>query len=77
LDPKYVFKMLEEESKSKQLPDILSNRKPRRPSRQGYEDGVTLLFKKISAMQFIESTDPIQTLAENNQFSFEAEENEK
>jgi AdoMet-dependent rRNA methyltransferase SPB1 len=68
LDPKYVFKEIDDIPNQKI--NIFSKNPPKR-SRSGYEDGNVTLFKKISVSDFIESTTPIEMLGEYNQFEFD------
>ncbi|KYR03119.1 rRNA methyltransferase [Tieghemostelium lacteum] len=67
LDPKYVFKEIQEGPKKV---DILSDKKAKR-NRQGYEDGVNVLFKKAFVSDFINSTEHLRVLSANNQLEWD------
>lgn len=66
-DPKSVFEEVEENEQ----PASVNIFKPEKRSRQrnGYEDGVTVIFKKSSLADFIRSTDPMQFLSIYNQIT--------
>ncbi|KAN0047930.1 hypothetical protein ACTA71_002319 [Dictyostelium dimigraforme] len=65
LDPKFVFKEIQEVKKV----DVLSEKK--RVNREGYEDGATLLFKKMFVSDFINSSEHLKDLANFNAFEFD------
>eukprot|EP01132_Coremiostelium_polycephalum_P006746 gene6746-8364_t len=67
LDSKFVFKQVEEVAKPV---DVLSDVKQKR-NRQGYEDGVTMLFKKGFVSDFVHSTEHIRYLSSYNQLEFD------
>ncbi|KAL9654675.1 hypothetical protein ABK040_006737 [Willaertia magna] len=43
----------------------------RNPNREGYEDGATVLFKKCSVAEFIDTEQPIKILADYNELEFD------
>ncbi|CAG8587960.1 8471_t:CDS:10 [Paraglomus brasilianum] len=71
LDPRAVFKELN--AGPSRILDILHPEKKRR-HREGYEDGNYTLFKSVSAIEFIDSEDPIKLLGDVNQITFDNEE---
>lgn len=69
LDPKHVFEdisLLQSAVKT----DLERPEKHHR-HRDGYEDGATMLFKRMSIMDFINSSEPNTVLATYNELSFE------
>jgi AdoMet-dependent rRNA methyltransferase SPB1 len=70
LDPKYVFQELDLPHKKM---DIFHPAKQER-HREGYKEGDYILFKKISAQQFLDSKDPVETLSTVNQIVFDADD---
>jgi len=71
LDPRTVFKELN--AGPSRILDILHPEKKKR-HREGYEDGNYTLFKSVSAMEFIDSEDPIKLLGDVNKMTFDDEE---
>jgi len=67
LDPKFVFKELDEPNRVVGVFD----KQPRKPSREGYESGAALLYKKTTISDFIASEDPVHVISENNQLLFD------
>ncbi|KAM9960064.1 hypothetical protein ACTFIW_007297 [Dictyostelium discoideum] len=65
LDPKFVFKEIQEVKKV----DVLSEKK--KVNRAGYEDGVTVLYKKGFISDFVNSSEHLQDLANFNAFEFD------
>ncbi|KAK5580885.1 hypothetical protein RB653_000909 [Dictyostelium firmibasis] len=65
LDPKFVFKEIQEVKKV----DVLSEKK--KVNRAGYEDGATVLYKKGFISDFIESSEHLRDLANFNAFEFD------
>ncbi|EAL64936.1 rRNA methyltransferase [Dictyostelium discoideum AX4] len=65
LDPKFVFKEIQEVKKV----DVLSEKK--KVNRAGYEDGVTVLYKKGFISDFVNSNEHLQDLANFNAFEFD------
>jgi len=67
LDPKYVFAEVEE-SENKQNKDIINpeKKKKNKGSREGYEDGATVLYKEATASDFIMGKDTVKILNECN-----------
>ena len=62
LDPKDVFSDLAIDER-KLTHDLINPEKAnKKPSQQGYADGVTLLFKEAKASEFIMGEDPIRIL---------------
>ncbi|GAM28168.1 hypothetical protein SAMD00019534_113440 [Acytostelium subglobosum LB1] len=68
LDPKYVFKEIQEVKKV----DVLSEKKAKR-NRQGYEDGLTMLHKTGTVKEFVEGNEHLKMLATYNQLEFDVE----
>lgn len=64
LDPKYVFEELQEKNSNNQAKIYNPEKKTRK--REGYEDGEFLQFKRIPAMDFVKTDDPITCLGETN-----------
>lgn len=79
LNPRHVFKEIsakEGENAEKGKPDLFLNTvlkeiKKGKRNREGYADGVSLLFKKVSILEFCFTSRPVALMAEVNQFSFE------
>jgi AdoMet-dependent rRNA methyltransferase SPB1 len=69
LDPKSVFSELDADASSKAL-NILKPEKHQR-QRQGYEDGVTLLYRTATLAEFCSSEDPMTFLGTFNAITFE------
>ena len=69
LDPKYVFQDLDPTEKRTNIFD--PSRKER--SRGGYAEGSHILFRKVSARDFLDSKDPLEIISTVNQISFEEE----
>ena len=69
LDPKSVFSELETEASTKAL-NILKPEKHQR-QRQGYDDGVTLLYRTSTLAEFIASEDPMTFLGTFNAITTE------
>ncbi|EGC31172.1 hypothetical protein DICPUDRAFT_57851 [Dictyostelium purpureum] len=67
LDPKFVFKEVQEGPKKV---DVLSEKKAKR-NRSGYEDGVTMLRKKGFISDFIESSQHLLDLASFTEYEFD------
>ncbi|KAN0000319.1 hypothetical protein ACTFIZ_000778 [Dictyostelium cf. discoideum] len=65
LDPKFVFKEIQEVKKV----DVLSEKK--KVNRAGYEDGATVLYKKGFISDFVNSNEHLQDLANFNAFEFD------
>ncbi|PRT53160.1 AdoMet-dependent rRNA methyltransferase SPB1 [Wickerhamiella sorbophila] len=64
LDPKYVFEELQEKNNNNQAKIYNPEKKTRK--REGYEEGEYLQFKRISALDFVRTEDPITCLGETN-----------
>lgn len=72
LDAKAVFSELDQNAPARTL-DIFKPEKKKR-QREGYEEGNYTLHKKVDAMDFIRSQDPIAFLGSYNQLAFETDE---
>lgn len=72
LDSRHVFKQDEQEKKVT-LNVITKGKK----NREGYSTTGPLLYKKINIMDFMNSDDPVQTLAQTSTFEFVGEEAQK
>lgn len=78
LNPKFVFKDLTPNAKetSAGKPDIflntvLKDMKKQKRNRGGYEDGEFTMFKKVSVIEFCQTTRPVALMVDVSQFSFE------
>lgn len=79
LNPRHVFKEIsskESASVEKEKPDVFLNTvlkdiKKRKRNREGYADGVSILFKKVSILEFCLTSRPVALMADASQFSFE------
>ncbi|CAN8070469.1 unnamed protein product, partial [Agarophyton chilense] len=77
LNPKYVFKDLgsaKDTGEGKQdlfLNTVMKDMKKRKRHRGGYQDGQHILFKRISVLQFCQTSRPVALMVETNQFSFD------
>mmetsp|Transcript_28402 Transcript_28402/g.90520 ORF Transcript_28402/g.90520 Transcript_28402/m.90520 type:complete len:596 (-) Transcript_28402:56-1843(-) len=69
LDAKSVFANLNEISK---VPSVLDDKAGKR-NRQGYEDGVTVLYKEVPVWDFIKDEHPIELLGQVNKLLFNGE----
>lgn len=69
LDPKIVFRSLEEDPVDKR-PKIPNNASRKR-NRDGYEDGVTTLYRRCSVLDFVLAEEPVGMLGEYNEFEFD------
>lgn len=72
LDSRYVFKN-DDQNKKVSLNSIFKDKK----NRDGYETTGLLLYKKSSIMDFINSDEPVNVLAQNTAFEFSGEEAQK
>ncbi len=61
LDPKYVFEELDLNPAKKA--NVMQKQKPNQRHRDGYEVGVTVLYKEIIASEFVRHEDPLQVAA--------------
>eukprot|EP00163_Fabomonas_tropica_P026491 TRINITY_DN487_c0_g1_i1.p1 TRINITY_DN487_c0_g1~~TRINITY_DN487_c0_g1_i1.p1 ORF type:complete len:873 (-),score=307.39 TRINITY_DN487_c0_g1_i1:131-2749(-) len=67
-DPHYVFEQFE----GKGIPDIMQRKEGKNyRAREGYEEGVTLLYKRQSVVEFVMSEEPTQLLTNVNEFIFD------
>lgn len=79
LNPRHVFKEISSKdsvSVEKEKPDVFLNTvlkdiKKRKRNREGYADGVSVLFKKVSILEFCLTSRPVALMADVSQFSFE------
>lgn len=69
LDPKYVFEELQEKTSNNQAKIYNPEKKTRK--REGYEDGDYLQFKRISALEFVKTDDPITCLGETSELTWD------
>eukprot|EP00466_Bigelowiella_natans_P016138 jgi/Bigna1/74851/fgenesh1_pg.31_\ len=93
LDPSHVFKdvfelsMLMEmvhnnnnervlDATTSEGPDVFHQKKAKR-HREGYEEGATLLYKEVEALDFIKSEVPVDMLGKYNAFTFKGDESAK
>ncbi|OMH83446.1 AdoMet-dependent rRNA methyltransferase SPB1 [Zancudomyces culisetae] len=71
LDSRYVFEELDLTGKQNNVEDIFApEKKQKKRHREGYEEGLNVLFKKQRAMDFINSKEPAVVLATNNVLEF-------
>ncbi|KAK2723162.1 pre-rRNA 2'-O-ribose RNA methyltransferase FTSJ3-like [Artemia franciscana] len=63
LDPKHVFKEIESEQTLTKAQPRLGEPLPKKPQKEGYEDGKLNLYRPISAMNFIQSENYLDILA--------------
>lgn len=68
LDPRFVFKQVEEEKK---VIDVFSSKQPKR-NREGYDTDSMILFSNAPVSRFIEADDPVKVLAQYNQLTFKS-----
>ncbi len=61
LDPKYVFEELDLNPAKKA--NIMQKQKANQRHRDGYEVGVTVLYKEMTASEFVKHEDPLQVRA--------------
>ena len=73
LDPKHVFEELDTGPAKKA--NVLQKEHAKK-HRDGYEAGVTLLYKEISATDFVRSEDAVQVLSDYNKIVFAADREE-
>ena len=73
LDPQTVFDEVNEPKIDTSV-NLLKSANAQKRYRQGYEDGVTMLYKDLPIEKFIERGDHIKLLATHNKFTFETEE---
>ncbi|KAL7753882.1 AdoMet-dependent rRNA methyltransferase spb1 [Sorochytrium milnesiophthora] len=71
LDPRYVFKELEETVQTS-MTSVFQPEKHRR-HREGYNDGETILHHTVSAYDFVHTADPVGALASNNVITFSSD----
>jgi AdoMet-dependent rRNA methyltransferase SPB1 len=76
LDSRFVFKEVKvETSELEQEKKLFANKQKRH--RTGYEDGRMLLYKTISAREFVETEEPLKVLTEFNKIHFDDEESQE
>eukprot|EP01083_Nonionella_stella_P199810 732389_1 len=68
LDPSFVFRDVTEVKESE---NVLTRKAKKKPSRQGYEDGLSLIRKEGTVSAFIESEKPQEFLAEFTLLDFD------
>eukprot|EP01090_Pellita_catalonica_P019432 TRINITY_DN6613_c0_g1_i1.p1 TRINITY_DN6613_c0_g1~~TRINITY_DN6613_c0_g1_i1.p1 ORF type:complete len:799 (+),score=214.64 TRINITY_DN6613_c0_g1_i1:212-2398(+) len=73
LSSKYIFSMLNSAPAATSINILKQNPKKKPRHRDGYEDGVNILFKQDSVANFIASDDPIGILSRNNVLDFDAD----
>jgi len=76
LDPKNVFSEVEG-LEEKQHKDIVNPEKKNKKNREGYEDGITALYKEAKASDFIMGKESVQILNECNSIVIDAPRIEK
>ncbi|KAJ2451675.1 AdoMet-dependent rRNA methyltransferase spb1 [Coemansia sp. RSA 2336] len=74
LDAKYVFEDLLLNKPQTSVDIFAPEHKKKRRHREGYEDGDYTQHKKIDAMEFVRSQDPVGTLGNANEMVFETAE---
>ncbi|KAJ2646542.1 AdoMet-dependent rRNA methyltransferase spb1 [Coemansia sp. RSA 1250] len=74
LDAKYVFEELLLNKPQTSVDIFAPEHKKKRRHREGYEDGDYTQHKKIDAMEFVRSQDPVGTLGNANEMIFESAE---
>ncbi|KAJ2842790.1 AdoMet-dependent rRNA methyltransferase spb1, partial [Coemansia brasiliensis] len=74
LDAKYVFEDLLLNKPQTSVDIFAPEHKKKRRHREGYEDGDYTQHKKIDAMEFVKSQDPVGTLGSANEMIFESAE---
>eukprot|EP00961_Rhodomonas_salina_P111454 1499540-Rhodomonas_salina.1 len=75
LDPKYIFEELDLNPAKKA--NVLQQKKLDVRHRDGYETGVTLLYKEITAKDFVLHEDPLDVLSQYNKITFGATDEDK
>lgn len=73
LDPKHVFEDITLLQRQSRVVDLAHPGSTKKPSRDGYEDGSTLLFKSLPVQEFIRSSEPNVILSTYNQLLFTPE----
>ena len=71
LDSRSVFAELGDPTPNNEAKVFDPEKQSRKRKRQGYEEGDWTQFKETSVVDFIQTTDPIETLARMNKLSFE------
>jgi AdoMet-dependent rRNA methyltransferase SPB1 len=82
LDPKHVFKDLgtsnpvgtDKGTSANNLQANVFQPEKKRRKRDGYDEGDYILFKKISAGEFVRGSDPISVLGAVNKITFDNQE---
>ncbi|TIB79037.1 hypothetical protein E3Q23_00550 [Wallemia mellicola] len=84
LDPKYVFKDIAALATDTGKGSVHANAhanvfmpEQKRRKREGYEEGNYTQYKAVSAMEFIEGTDPVTLLGTHNAITFKTKEDKK
>jgi AdoMet-dependent rRNA methyltransferase SPB1 len=75
LDPRSVFEELPEPTPNAEAKVFHPEKRKRQ--REGYEDGDYTFYKEVSAMEFIESQDPIQLLSSTSRITWTDESSRK
>ncbi|KAG6012193.1 AdoMet-dependent rRNA methyltransferase spb1 [Claviceps lovelessii] len=73
LDPRYVFAELTGATPNHEAK--VFNPEIKKRKRDGYEEGDYIQFKEVSAIEFIQTMDPIKILGSSNKLSFEQPKN--
>ncbi|KAI9136999.1 Spb1 C-terminal domain-containing protein [Paraphysoderma sedebokerense] len=76
LDPRFVFKELEESVVTSTITSIFAPEKKKR-QRDGYADGDYTLFRTISSHEFINSEDPVKDLGIVNAITFKSDDDKQ
>jgi AdoMet-dependent rRNA methyltransferase SPB1 len=69
LDPKHVFKALDAPAEK----ELYFGQKRAKRHREGYDDGLNVLYRKAPVNDFLRSDNPTQVLANNHQLEFDAD----
>jgi len=70
-DASLVFEEVEEQKKKLKLSFRDLAKIQRKPNQEGYDDNATLLYKKISVAEFVQSDQPIKYLVDYNELDFD------
>ncbi|EFC49201.1 rRNA (uridine-2'-O-)-methyltransferase [Naegleria gruberi] len=70
-DASLVFEDVESQKKKLRLSFKDLAQQQKKPNREGYEEGMTLLYKKRSIAEFVESDQPIKFLVDYNELEFD------
>ncbi|PVV04610.1 hypothetical protein BB560_000887 [Smittium megazygosporum] len=74
LDPRYVFEDLDISKPISTIDIFAPEKKQKKRHREGYEEGNYTQHKKVSAMEFINSKDPVALLGSVSELAFDSDE---